>query len=797
MCHCATGFVWDRFRSSVSLSVLLFTLVVTACAGPVRPVPTAQTEEPPAQPTETAKVEKPAEPAPPEGPTVPLPPVGVREPDAKATSPATEEEGLVVEAKPVLVTAQRNLYTADHAVAATKTDTPLQETPVSVQTIPRAVIDDQKTPRLRDALENISGVRTNQSLGGGSGFIIRGFFDSFRVYRNGLLATSPAFFQSDWDTANIDRIEVLKGPASILYGRIEPGGLVNVVTKRPLETTGGALEQQFGSYNFYRTLWDITGPVTADNSLSVRFAGGYQNSESFRDFAFTDRKVFNPSVTWRPADSTRITMDVEVSRYNYRPDLGIPVIGNRPAPVPISRSFGDPNTPLASQDKTHFGYQLDHTFNETWSLTNRFLASLLHEDDLFVNPAPAFGDAVQNGRTLDRNIFGQTWYTRMYTTTLDLKGKFRLGETQHRVLLGVDYTNSATDYQTFGNYNDPNPALAIDIFNPSYGINPSLFSAARSISAIPGADFNRFQNQWYGVYFQDQVTAWNKLHLLAGGRYDWSEVGLGSGANFNEARAAVDSTTRKDTRFSPRVGLLYDLTPWLALYGNYVTSFGANNGITANNQPLPPQIGKQKEIGLKADLFEHRLNATLAFYHLTKNNVLTADLASGDPFAVIPVGEQRSRGIEFDMVGQVTEAISVISSYAYTDTRVTRDDSGLQDHRLPGVPLHSGSLWVKYDFRELPGALRGLSVGFGPYVSGSRHGDIQNTFTLPGYVRLDGFAAYRWTMGPTRVITQLTVRNLLNQEYYESADQFTNVAPRNGVYPGAPLTLYGSLRLEY
>lgn len=788
-------------RSLQTVSLLLLMCLVTACINQPKPMPTAEQQEPPAPPTESADAAKPAElvapekaPVVSEGAAVPLPPIGEPKPE-----PLTMQEEIpVVEASPVVVTAQRESYTADRAMSATKTDTPLQETPVSVQTIPRAVIDDQKTPRLRDALENISGVRTNQSLGGGSGFIIRGFFDTFRVYRNGLLATSPSFFQSDWDTANIERIEVLKGPASILYGRIEPGGLVNVVTKRPSENTAGALEQQFGSYNFYRTLWDVTGAVTADRSLSVRFSGGYQNSESFRDFAFTDRKVFNPSVTWRPTDSTTITVDVEISRYNYRPDLGIPVIGNRPASVPISRSFGDPNVPLGSQDKTHFGYQLDHVFNETWSVTNRFLASLLHEEDMTAIPTPALGEALQaDGRTLNRNIFGQTWNTRVYTTNLDLKGKFTLGETQHKVLLGVDYTKSTTDYQTFGNFNDPNPALAIDIFNPTYGIDPTLFTAARTTSAIPGGDFGKFRNQWYGVYFQDHATLWKKLHLLAGGRYDWSEVATGFGANLNGAAATADTETRRDSRLSPRVGLLYDLTPWLAVYGNYVTSFGANNGITANSQPLPPQTGKQNEVGLKVDLFEHRLNATLAFYHLTKNNVLTPDLASNDPFAVIAVGEERSRGIEFDMVGRVTDALSVISSYAYTDTRVTKDNSGVEGNRFPGVPLHAGSLWLKYDFAEWTGPVKGLSIGFGPYVAGARHGDLQNTFTLPGYVRLDGFAAYRWTMGPTRVITQLTVRNLLNQEYYESADQFTNLNPRNGVYPGAPLTLYGSLRLEY
>lgn len=778
--------LWAMFAGS------LFAMSLTACVGPLKPIPTVQKEELPAQPTEDAKTEKPVEPASPIEPMVPLPPIGERESDEKST----EENGSVMEAKPVLVTAPRVSYTADHAVTATKTDTPLQETPVSVQVVPRAVIEDQKTPRLQEVLENVSGVRINQSLGSGNSFIIRGFTTLGSLYRNGLLATAPFGFPTEIDTANIESIEVLKGPAAVLFGRIQPGGLINVVTKRPFSQLGGAIEQQFGSYNLYRTLWDVNAPITSDQSLSVRFSGAYHNAGSFRDFQFTERKVFNPSVTWRLTETTRITLDVEVLRQDFRTDTGIPVIGNRPAPVPISRSYNDPNAPGSFSNKTHVGFQLDHTFNESWRLTNRFLASFLAAEDLFVTPAPTFGEALQaDGRTLNRNIFGQTSHTRNYATNLDLIGNITLAGIHHNVLFGFDYTRTVTDYGIFGNFDTPNPALAIDLFNPTYGIPPSLFQAARG--EFPDQAFLVARSQWYGLYAQDQITLWNKLHILAGGRYDWSEVGLARGGSINEAEANLPVQSRTNRRFSPRIGLLYELTPWLAVYGNYVTSLGASNGITAEGQVVPPEIGKQREVGLKADLFDHRLNATLAFYHLTKNNVLTRDLASGDPFAVIPVGEQRSRGIELDLVGRVTEAVSLIGSYAYTDTRVTNDNSGLQDHRLPNVPLHSGSLWVKYDFRNLSGPVKGVSLGFGPYIAGSRHGDIQNTFTLPGYVRLDGFAAYRWMIGPVRAIAQLTVRNLLNQQYYENTDPELNATPRNAVYPGAPLTFYGSLRLEY
>lgn len=791
-------------RMTPSRGPIWVVLAMIACTGCIGPHVAPQAKQ------DTSAVAAGSEPAaetldapraatPPTAPPVPVPPmIGAGSEDTARQDTARQDEVPVVEVRPVVVASTYTGYTASKSTTATKTDTPLQETPTSIQVVPKQVIEDQKTPRIAEVLENVSGVRTNQSIGSGNRFIIRGFADLGKMYRNGLLATSPSGFRTEIDTANVESIEILKGPASILYGRIEPGGMINVVTKRPLDTTHGALEQQFGSYDFYRTLWDITGAVTDSKSLSVRFAGGYQNSGSFRDFNFTDRKIFNPSVTWRPTESTTITADVEILKHEYRADFGIPVIGNRPAPVPISRSYIDPNEPTSFTNKTHIGFHVDHMFNESWKLTNRFLASYLDTEDIWPNPTPAFGNALQaDGRTLNRNIFGQTSYVRTYATNLDLTGKFAVAETQHKVLIGLDYTRGTTDYFFFGNFNVSNPALAIDLFNPSYGIDPALFRAARGITERNGLNFNVFQEQWYGLYFQDQITLWKRVHLLLGGRYDWAEVGRGRGSNLEQAAARVDAVTRKDSRFNPRVGLLYDLTPWLAVYGNYVTSFGANNGVSSNNQPIPPQTGKQQEAGFKADLFDHRLNATLAFYHLTRNNLLTPDLASSDPLARIVVGEQRSQGVEFDMTGRVTEAVSVIGSYAYTDTKVTKDNSGLQEKRLASVPLHAGSLWLKYDFARLSAPLNGFSVGFGAYVAGSRHGDIQNTFTLPGYVRLDGFAAYRWIMGPTRATAQLTVRNLLNHEYYESADQNSNVAPRNGVYPGAPMTVFGSLRLEY
>ncbi|MGH8552819.1 MAG: TonB-dependent siderophore receptor, partial [Methylococcales bacterium] len=308
---------------------------------------------------------------------------------------------------------------------------------------------------------------------------------------------------------------MLKGPAAVLYGRIEPGGLINVTTKKPFDMPYYSLEQQFGSYDFYRSQWDATGAVTDDKSLQYRFTGAYQNNNSFRDFVFTDRVLVNPSITWRPTDSTDLTLNVEGLDQNYKADFGLPAIGNRPAPIPIGRSLDDPNTPKSYLSHTLVGTEINHRFNEDWAIHSRFLANLGEDFSSLINPAPAFDSAAlgPNG-ILQRNIFGQTFNFETYNTNLDLTGKFQWAFSKHGVLVGFDYYKSTLKYHFFGEFDIPNPALAIDIFNPqpSYGIDPALIQAtlSRSANCCAGFDFNFFKQEWIGTYFQDRITLWDK-----------------------------------------------------------------------------------------------------------------------------------------------------------------------------------------------------------------------------------------------------------------------------------------------
>lgn len=724
-----------------------------------------------------------------------------------ATKPADVVEGAVTQMEPVQVraTAENNNYATNRASMATKTDTPIYDTPISVQVVPRAVMDDQKVTRVSDALENVSGVRAQPSLGAGVGFKIRGF-NTNNIFRNGLFMNEGYF--TDLDTANLESVEVVKGPAQ-LYGRTEPGGLINLTTKKPLKNAQYSLEQQFGSFDKYRTEWDATGPLNDDKTLLYRFTGSYEDKGSFRDFVSTDRYQINPSFTWLPNDATDIHLNLEGGQKNSVADFGIPAIGTRPAAIPISRNLGDPNTPRAEQSFVKVGTEVNYRLNENWAIHNRFLASFTDGTTSFVNPGPAFNAALALNQTtgvMQRNIFRQFSEQEHYAVNLDLTGKFNLADTKHEVLVGFDFYRSFNNYGGGGKWKSANPALAINIYNPnpSYGIPQSTFNAAYStlgdtFGAAPNSGNHAvIFNGWYGAYFQDQITLWDKLHIMGGGRYDWAETGRGNAFNFADAASKVDSYSRKDEGFSPRVGVLYQPIEELGIYANWTTSFGANNAPAANGKTFDPQIGEQYEAGIKTQLFKNKLTATLAFYNLTKDNILVNDLTTADPFDKV-ANKQRSRGIELDIAGQITEALSLIGSYAFTDAKVTKDNAiggGDQGKRLNNVPEHSGSFWLKYDLNGFA-PLDGLSLGFGGVAVGQRQGDNQNTFQLPGYVRLDAYAAYKWNIKKTRVTAQFNIRNLLDKQYYESTDPDSNVAPRLGIYPGSPLAATGSIRVEF
>jgi iron complex outermembrane receptor protein len=778
-------------RQRSPIGALLLAIIVAACAGPVKPVLTQESRDP-SPTTETAEAPKPVEPTPsapplpaPDAPVVPLPPVSSGQPDGTVA----QDEAPVLETQPVLVTAPRESYAVSQTATATRTDTPIMETPVNVQSVPQAVINDQQAIRLERAMQNVSGVYvTNQTMGQPvDEFVIRGFPSGLTTYRDWFPLGQSGGFSGKRDVANLERIEIVKGPASILFGRIEPGGLVNLVTKRPLPMLYGMLQQQFGSFRFYRTQADVSGPITGDGRLSVRLNMAYETGGSFREFIENERVFLAPVLQWNVGEKTTVTIELDHLRRDDVPDYGLPVLGTRPAPVSIRRNFGEA-TDFMRSSQNLVVQSLTHELAPNWRITQRFTANLTHEED-----QSTFLDIGldADGRTLNRFQGPQKIDQQDFWGTLQLAGRLDLWGTTHRVLLGGDaYTSRSKNFiNDLATAFDPAFAVpTIDIFNPVH--RPFNILAPSTATEL----FKTTQN-WYGLFMQDHVELPFHLHLLAGFRYD----NAGQTQTVTPNASFGSNGSSHDTKFTPRVGVLWRPFREVAFYGNYVENFGLPNlGLTRNATPLNPEAATQWELGAKTELWDGRLITTLAYFNVTKTNIAAPD---PDPvFAAlgfgINVGEARSRGVELDIAGEVLPGL-LIGSYAYTDATVTKDverdsfgNPGNQGKRLPGVPRHGGSLWATYTIQE--GLFRHVTVGGGMIARSERQGDFPNSYQLPGYATVDLMAAYRWSVGRTKLTFQFNVNNLLDQEYYASSAFF-----RARVNPGAPQTFLGLLRAEF
>ena len=347
----------------------------------------------------------------------------------------------------------------------------------------------------------------------------------------------------------------------------------------------------------------------------------------------------------------------------------------------------------------------------------------------------------------------------------------------------------------------------INIYNPVYGTVPYWEFASAATKAWAGtAGFNSFsinQQRDLGIYAQDFITLFDNFHVLLGGRYDLADLRSRNSNNFTSAGNFAEASGNFDTNplqhnqaFSPRIGAVYQPVPWLGFYGSYTNSFGAANGISDNNLPLPPEIAEGWEGGVKAELLDRKLTATLAFFTITKANILTP-VNPNDQFSPLrPIGQVRSRGVELDALGKLANELSVIASYAHIDAKVIKDNGGLLGLTPSSVAPDSGSVFLAYEF-PAGSDLRGWRTGGGVYGVSNRWGDDENTFFLPAYARLDAFASYKAIFGPTRWTGQINVQNIANTRYYPGTDFFFNNAPRFGIHTGAPRAVTVSLKVEY
>ena len=671
---------------------------------------------------------------------------------------------LTVVAEPTASTTDH--YMAHNASTATKTNTPLMETPLSITVLPKAVIQDQQAVQLSDVTKNVSGVFQGTNLGGFvEQFIMRGFNTSYVNYYDGYRFPNA----SGMSLANAERVEVIKGTAANLYGRVEPGGMINVVTKRPQLMPYYALQQQFGSYDLYRTTADATGAVTENGSLLYRLNLEYLTKNSFRDYGYNERTFLAPSITWQISDRDQVDVDLMYSDQSSRVDFGIPLnrLTNRPVNVPITRYLGEPATDNSHSNLYNTSATYTHAFSEDWKLSARFT---------YLNRSVDFAQTFAISLNTQTGVMPRA-YTRgintidSYSGTVDMTGRFTTGVAKHTLLAGWD------NYRlTLTEQNHLNPANSINIYNPIY--------RPKNISQLQPNDFHDGNLQWNGAYIQDQITLFTKLHLLGGGRYDWISETAGI-SNKSLALASARSTSVQNGRFNPRVGLLYQPWQWLSLYGNYVESLGAANiNTTPNGTILQPETAEQLEAGFKTVFFEERLSSTVAFYSLTKQNM---PILIPGTFFFESISKARSQGIEVDVAGKITEGLSLIANYTATDALILQGKYA--GNALWNVPKNAGSVWAKYDLQQE--ALIGLSLGAGVYLQGQKPGDMANRYQLPGYGRVDALVKYKIAAAKTTL--QFNVENLLSKQYYTSS------LPNNiySINPGTPITFMGSIKVEF
>ena len=650
-------------------------------------------------------------------------------------------------------------YLATRSATATKMDVPIIDTPASIQVVPRDVINDQGATRLADVVRNVSSVQVSGANGGRSDlFLIRGFA-ARRIARDGFLSPSSFGDAAQLGLANVERVEVLKGPPSILYGPAGPGGLVNIITKKPQPEPHYSLTGRAGSFDFYRGDVDLNQPLTEDGKLLARLNASYENADSFRDhFINSERIQVAPSLRWVPTSRTTVDLDLEYYDRRHQFDYGVIAVDGKAPALPRERFLGEERDRVDS-DEIRIQASVDHELNDDWSL--RTLARFSDTNAVSTQSYP-FGLAA-DGRTLNRRFYAFDQDFQNYALQANLIGKFETGPLEHQLLFGAD--SNFTRFESTAYDADLD---AIDIFNPVYG-------AALGTRSAPGTQDRRID--FYGVYLQDLISFGDHWKLLLGGRFDTAKT------RFD--RNDVNVTDKWDQAFSPRAGLVYLPTNDLSIYASYTTSFlPPLAGASFDGAEFEPEEGEQFEVGIKRDWFDGRLSTTLAAYELTRSNVSTAD--PQNPGFSIQVGEQRSRGVELDVAGELAPGWRIIASLAYLDAEVTKDNALPVGNRLINAPKWSGSLWTTYAFQGNP--LRGLEIGGGVFVVGNRKADFANQVDVDGYARVDLFARYAIN---DNISLALNVDNLFDKNYIEGVD-----VPEV-MDPGAPRSVFGTVQVKF
>ncbi|WP_427969361.1 TonB-dependent siderophore receptor [Altererythrobacter sp.] len=656
-------------------------------------------------------------------------------------------------------------------------DVPLSEVPQTVQTLDGELLEELNITRLDTALDLASGIARQNNFGGlWDAFAIRGFAGD-ENFPSGFLVNGfngGRGYGGPRDASNIDRIEVLKGPNGAVFGRGEPGGTVNIITKKAdLSETFGSFSLSGGSFDTYRVAGDYN--LVLSDQLAIRVNGAAQDAGSFRDTIESDKIVASPSILFAPTDQTKISYEMEFVDNNVPFDRGIVAVDGELGVIPISRFLGEPGDGPIEVDVLGHQLQVQQELSGDWFI----LFGAGYRDTSFTGFS---SDAELSGfrQTLEEtgNILVRQRRFRDYNTTNtvfrgEISGKLYTGALTHHVLVGADWDRFKIDllqtrYRWNQGYNVGDPILpgmyAIDIFNPVYGqvVVPNT-TLTNSLEV---------QKSW-GIYFQDQIDLGERLKLRVGGRFD----------HFNQRitqRPSGDVTVVTKERFSPTVGALYEITDSISLYAAYGTGFRPNSGTDVDKDPFAPETSKSYEAGIRFISVDESINATVAAYHMTKSNILTSDLINQGFSAA--AGSAKSQGIEADISAMLPGGFTIFANYAYTDAAWTTagsdKDFGLAIEKgdpLINIPKHQANLLVTKEFELASAGI--VTIGAGVNHTSKRLGETGFDFFLPSYTLVRALMSYQPS---DNVKLSFDVTNLLDEEYYSASYH------RYWVAPGAP-----------
>jgi catecholate siderophore receptor len=688
--------------------------------------------------------------------------------DAEAAASSAEVSSVTV------IAPRDDAYRVQSTATATKTDTPLRDVPQAVTVITDELIRDQAMQTMADVVRYVPGVTMGQGEGHRDATTIRGNATTADFFVDGV-RDDVQYFR---DLYNVERVEVLKGPNAMIFGRGGGGGVINRVTKKADWSDERSLTVELGSWDHRRVTADVAQPL--NDAFAARIVALHERSQSFRDFTNVERWGLNPSVGWRNGEGLTVSLSYEHFEDDRTTDRGIPSFNGRPSPAPRSAFFGDPERSYATTTVDLVNLGVEYQVSDSLTIRNRTVYG--DYDKFYANIFPGGGavavggvpstyplQAYQNDSPRE-NLFNQT----------DVVWKADLGGMQHTVLAGAEFgRQKTTNLRLTGHFNTvtgPTTLTGNPFADPTRRGLPIFFTTT-------GGDANnRVKATVAAAYVQDQIEITPQLQLIAGLRFDSFEV------DFHDRRASVTGRrdfSRQDDLWSPRAGLVFKPIEPLSLYASYSVSYLPSSGdqfgsLNATSEALEPEEFENLEVGLKWEVTPDLL-LTAALYRLDRENTTAPDPTR--PGQIVLTGSQRTEGFEAGLAGQITERWEVVGGYAWQDAEITSTTSAAPAGReVPLVPEHTFSLWNKYDFNDRFGA------GIGVVHQTKMFASISNTVTLPGFTRVDAAVFVQVT---DAVRAQVNIENLFDKRYFPTSHG------DNNILPGAPRAVRVSLRASF